>query len=40
VKATGGGAGAVPDAGLALVRALANNSGLTSGLSRALADGR
>jgi hypothetical protein len=40
LKVTGGGTGVVSHAGLPLVRALADNTGLTAGLSRALADGR
>jgi Transposase DDE domain group 1 len=37
---TGGGTGVVSHAGLALIRALADNTGLTAGLSRALASDR
>lgn len=40
LKVTGGGVGVVSHAGLALIRALADNTGLTAGLSVALADGR
>jgi hypothetical protein len=40
LKVTGGGSGVVSHAGVALIRALADNTGLTAGLSRALADGR
>jgi Transposase DDE domain group 1 len=40
LKVTGGGNGVVSHAGVALIRALADNTGLTPGLSRALADGR
>ena len=40
LKVTGGGTGVVSHAGVALIRALADNTGLTSGLSGALADGR
>jgi electron transfer flavoprotein alpha subunit len=40
LKVTGGGNGVVSHAGVALIRALADNTGLTAGLSRALADGR
>jgi hypothetical protein len=40
LEVTGGGTGVVSHAGLALVRALADNSGLTAGLSRALATDR
>jgi hypothetical protein len=40
LKVTGGGTGVVSHAGVALVRALADNTGLTGGLSRALADQR
>jgi Transposase DDE domain group 1 len=40
LRVTGGGTGIVSHAGVALVRALADNTGLTSGLSRALASRR
>jgi Transposase DDE domain group 1 len=40
LEVTGGGTGIVSHAGVALVRALADRTGLTSGLSRALASGR
>jgi electron transfer flavoprotein alpha subunit len=40
LKVTGGGAGVVSHAGVALIRALADNVGLTAGLSRALASDR
>jgi Transposase DDE domain group 1 len=40
LKVTGGGTGVVSHAGVALVRALADNTGLTSGLSKALAGSR
>jgi hypothetical protein len=40
LKVTGGGTGIVSHAGLALVRTLADNTGLTAGLSQALATGR
>jgi hypothetical protein len=40
LEVTGGGSGVVSHAGLALLRALADNAGLTEGLSRALASRR
>jgi len=40
LQVTGGGTGVVSHAGVTLLRALADNSGLTAGLSRALASGR
>ena len=40
LEVSAGGTGIVSHAGLALVRALANKTGLTSGLSRALASRR
>jgi hypothetical protein len=40
LEVTGGGTGVVSHAGLALLRRLADVTGLTGGLSRALADGR
>jgi hypothetical protein len=40
LKVTAGGTGIVSHAGLALLRALADNTGLTAGLSQALATGR
>jgi hypothetical protein len=40
LKVSGGGAGIVSHAGVALIRALADNSGLIAGLSKALADVR
>ena len=40
LKVTGGGTGVVSHAGVALIRALADNTGLTAGLSKALADTR
>src|SRR5260370_38019288 len=40
LKVTAGGTGVVSHAGVALIRALADNIGLTAGLSRALASAR
>jgi hypothetical protein len=40
LKVTAGGTGIVSHAGLALLRALADNTGLTAGLSQALATRR
>jgi hypothetical protein len=40
LKVSGGGTGVVSHAGVALIRALADNTGLTAGLSKALADER
>jgi hypothetical protein len=40
LQVTGGGTGVVSHAGVALIRALADNSGLTAGLSKALASDR
>jgi hypothetical protein len=40
LEVTGGGAGIVVHAGLVLLRQLADRTGLTGGLSRALASGR
>ena len=40
LRVTGGGSGVVSHAGVTLVRALADNTGLTAGLSRALASPR